>query len=102
MPPDPIDNSSKPATPYADSLLIAFANQSLAILFAGSLLDFGTVLQVTLICFVAFWAGVVVMVYRRPRNPTFADLLIIRWSFIPLVWVAYPVAMEVWHLRGLL
>jgi hypothetical protein len=49
-----------------------------------------------------FWGTVVVIICRRPQNPTTLDLLLIRWGCLPLV-VGFEVAIFfVWHWRGLI
>ena len=95
-------NPPKTVSPYERSLIVAIGNQMLSGGFASILLDGGNVLEVWMFCMLAFWVGVILMKYHRPLNPTFADLLLIRWGFIPLHVVAYIAAMTVWHWRGLL
>jgi hypothetical protein len=57
--------------------------------------------RLTAIGLVVFWAFVVVVVWRRPQNPTSIDLLLIRWGCLPLM-IGFQVAIHcVWHWRGL-
>ena len=49
-----------------------------------------------------FWGAVVVIILRRPQNPTRFDRLLIQWGCLPFV-VGFATAIEcVWHWRGLM
>jgi len=50
----------------------------------------------------AFWAGVVLMMVRRPVSPTRLDLFLIRWSYPALFLIAIPIVAAIWKARGFL
>jgi hypothetical protein len=48
------------------------------------------------IALVGFWAGVVLILLRRPHRPTRVDLLYIRFAVIPLILVTVPAYLKYW------
>jgi len=64
-------------------------------------LDGGETARLSAIGLLIFWASVLMAIWRRPRDPTSFDLLLVRWGCLPLV-VGFQVAIRlVWHYRGL-
>jgi hypothetical protein len=51
------------------------------------------------IALVAFWGGVLTMVYRNPQSPSRLDLELIRFGYLPVVGVAFFLANLIWQLR---
>jgi hypothetical protein len=91
--------------PIADSyrrpLWDAFAVQAVLLMLSAMMLDFGVTAQCSLIALLAFWGGTLMVLLRRPRNPTRMDLGWIRWGYLPLLIAVQFVARSVWHWRGL-
>ena len=55
---------------------------------AALTLDFGVLARVVLVAILAYWLCVVVVVVRRPHNPSPFDLRIVRWGLWPVLVVA--------------
>ena len=69
-------------------------------LFSGFML-YGGLLQTWFFTMAAFWAGSILMMIRRPDNPTKVDLFLIRWSFpVLFLFVTIPLSILIWRLRG--
>lgn len=49
-------------------------------------------------CMVGFWCGFNLIKYRRDKNPTKTDLFLIKWSFIPLYFLAIFMSVYIWIL----
>jgi hypothetical protein len=55
---------------------------------AALVLDGGTMAKVVGVAILAFWICAIVIILRRPQNPTRADLEFIDWGFWPVLAVA--------------
>ena len=82
---------------YRRSLWIALALQGAIGALSALMLDFGMMARCSLIALLAFWGGTLMVLLRRPRNPTRIDLWLIRWGYLPLVITVQVVARSVWH-----
>ncbi len=49
-----------------------------------------------------FWGTAVMIICRRPQNPTALDLAVIRWGCLPFVIGCHVAAGFLWHWRGLM
>jgi hypothetical protein len=81
------------AQAYSSPVQSALGVQIIFVLWFGSLLDGGVVLRAFLYSSLAYWAGTVLILLRRPSNPTRGDLLYIRWGLVGvglLGMVAFP------------
>ncbi|MCE9583394.1 MAG: hypothetical protein K8T20_12985 [Planctomycetes bacterium] len=56
----------------------------MALVATAFLLDCGTMLHVSLFAIAAHWAGILMVILRRPSAPTWFDLGLIRFGFIPV------------------
>ena len=63
-------------------------------------LDGGTTARICGIALIAFWAGAVVLVLRRPLSPTRMDIALIRFGYLPLLVVAFFLIHLIWTMRG--
>jgi len=73
------------AEDYRFALLAAMV-ATLALAPLNVVVDFGYELMIaTILAVCIFWALVVTVVFRRPRNPTRVDLVIIGWGCWPFV-----------------
>jgi hypothetical protein len=89
--------------PYTRPLLLAFLLQLLFLFFYKVMvLDLGQGLQACCYGSVAFWLGVVLILVRRPRNPSPGDLTYIRWGLIPIVLISNPIFLWVWKAKGVI
>jgi hypothetical protein len=87
---------------YHEPVRTAAILSFIIMVFCGLLLDGGLIGRPSVVALSVFWALVVVVICRRPRNPTPTDLSLIRWGCLLFV-VAFDIAIfSVWHLRGLL
>jgi len=67
----------------------------------GLMLDGGMCLQVWAFSMGAFWGGCAIVLGRRWKSPTKADLMVIRWGFLVLCLLVTPALSGlVWRVRG--
>jgi hypothetical protein len=76
--------------------------QCVIVVLCGLILDFGISVRIAIITMAAFWGGVLLMMVRRPRTPTAADLWIVRSGFLPLFVILQVFARCAWYLWGLM
>jgi hypothetical protein len=87
--------------PYFRPLCMAFLWQVFFLYFYKAMvLDLGQRFQACCLASVAFWLGTVLILVRRPRNPTPSDLAYIRWGLLPIVLISNPIFIWVWELKG--
>jgi hypothetical protein len=55
---------------------------------AALMLDGGTTARVVGVALLAFWLCVIVVIMRRPHEPTRFDLAIVHWGFWPVLAIA--------------
>ena len=75
---------------YGPALEMAVVLQLLLLFFAALLLDGGRMLRVVAVAALAHWVAIAVVVARRPRSSTAADLLVVRFGTLllaPVCWV---------------
>jgi hypothetical protein len=70
-------------SPYTNHVFVAFAFQLLFLVFYILGLDNGRHLRAFAAFSLAFWLGAIVIMVRRPNNPTRFDLLYVRWGLAP-------------------
>lgn len=86
---------------YWQALLVSLVFQVFFGLLSGGMLDGGMLLQMWCFSMAAYWGGLVLMMCRRPRNPTKVDLFLTRWSFpVLFFFVVFPLSVLIWRLRG--
>ena len=64
-------------------------------------LDTGGVLGCCAVGLAAFWAGVLLIVVRRPLSPTPADLRVIRFGPVGAFWIAQLLSRWILHMKGI-
>ena len=85
---------------YRPAIWTALASTLLLAIIGGPPMDMGGPAPL-LASITVFWGTVVVIMCRRPQNPTSLDLALIRWAFLPLV-IGFQFAIHfVWHWRRL-
>jgi hypothetical protein len=89
-------------SPYKDALKLALAQQITILILSAGVLDSGDLFSICLIPFIAFWVGVSFIRRRRPEAPTKLDVIVIKWTYIPLCIVTFLLVNWFWKLRGLL
>lgn len=85
---------------YRKTVFQALALQAVMVALSQLVLDFGTSARICGLALLGFWAGVALIIARRPSTPTRTDLALIRIGFLPLLGLAVPVVLWVWRLRG--
>ncbi len=73
---------------YRDAIRFVVVLQVLLTLLFITLLDDGHVAKIAGYAMIGFWAGVAVMLARRPQTPGHADLLYIRYGYLASLVVA--------------
>ena len=92
-----------PTRLYWDAILVSvLLFQLFTGVFSLLITDFGQVFQIWAITMAAYWTGVIVIMTRRPANPTRVDLFLIRWAFPFLFILAIPLTTLIWKARGLM
>ena len=86
---------------YRPAILEALTLQVMIGVLALMILDGGGIAQLCGIALLAFWAGAVTLIFRRPQNPTAPDLILLRFGYLPLVLLTPFIAGAIWALRGL-
>ena len=85
---------------YREAVRVAIVLQVFAALFLLALLDGGTLARVGGAAMVGFWMGVAVVMLRRPRDPSWLDLLYVRWGYIAMLIVGIACMPFMGALRG--
>ena len=49
---------------------------------------------------VAYWAGVAIIVIRRPMTPNKTDIMMLKWGFLLLFVISIFMSFQIWRLRG--
>ena len=88
------------ASPYRHATKSALVQQVLILILAGMILDGGDVFQICIAALLAFWGGVAVIRWRRPRTPTRLDLILIKSGYVVLCVVTFLAVHFAWYLRG--
>jgi hypothetical protein len=86
---------------YRSPIFEALALQTIIGVLASMILDGRGIAQICGIALLAFWAGVVTLILRRPQNPGANDLSVIRIGYLGVVAITPFIAAAVWAWRGL-
>lgn len=87
-------------TPLPEAIKFALIQQAIVILLSAGMLDGGELAQVCLYAFFGFWGGTGVLIAKRRGALTRVDILLIRWSYIPLCIVSFFLTHWIWSLSG--
>ncbi len=85
---------------YESAMGFSFVYQFFLLFMAGMILDGGQCAQFTFVAIVAFWTSVIVLILRRPWNPSKIDILYIKWGFFPILLSTPFIMGYIWHIRG--
>jgi hypothetical protein len=92
---------SLPISPhYRKAVFEAVALQVIIGIFSLMILDGGECAQICGAAILAFWGGVIVLIWRHPQSPTYTDIRLIRFGYLPAVVIAFVVIHLVWSARG--
>ncbi len=72
------------ADSYRPAMFMAAGAQFVCGVLSGMLLDGGNAVALCFCTFVGFWVGACIVMLRHPRNPSYADVWVIRYGFPPL------------------
>lgn len=90
---------------YWPPIKLAAISQAICLLVAAIVLDGGFCLTLAVFAAVAYWAGLVVMILRRPSNPTKIDLALVGCGYFiaaAITFVMPPIVAVVARSLGLL
>ena len=94
-------NYSLPISPhYRKAIFQAAALQVIIGFLSLMILDGGECAQTCGAALLAFWGGVIVMIWRHPQSPTYTDIRLIRFGDLPVVVLAGLMIHFAYHLRG--
>ena len=65
------------------------------------ILDGGTIARICGIALMAFWIGAVVLIWRRPNSPTPADIELLRFGYLPVIFIAYFFVRFISTIKGI-
>jgi hypothetical protein len=86
---------------YRSALWRALSFSVIIGVLSALVLDWGQTAILTAVGLMVFWGSILVVIWRRPQNPTPLDLLYFRWGCLPLI-LGFQVAIHcAWYLRGL-
>jgi len=85
---------------YRGTLALVVTQQILLGLLTGMMLDGGLLGSIFLYSLAAFWVGFLTIFARRPRNPTKADIFLIKWGTFLLFLVSILMSPVIWKIRG--
>ena len=95
-------NYSLPISPsYRSPIFEAVALQVVLAFISVMMLDGGDCAHISGAALLAFWGGVVVLIWRHPHTPSKIDLKLIRFGYLPVLVIAFVVIHLVWLARGL-
>ena len=94
------ERESRFSTAYRGTLVIVVSQQILLGLLTGMCLDGGILGMIFLYSLAAFWVGFIMIISRRPRNPTKVDIFLIKWGTFLLFLISLVMSPLMWHLRG--
>jgi hypothetical protein len=63
--------------------------------------DWGPLVIETLGALIVFWGSVLLVIWRRPRNPTRLDLILVCYGCIPFIAAFDTLICWVWRLKGI-
>ena len=70
---------------YNAALKTGLLIQAVLAVATALVLDFGQTHRAFWVAFLCQWAMVWIMLFRRPNNPTWFDLLLVRYGIVPLL-----------------
>jgi hypothetical protein len=88
-------------SPYRGAIKLALAQQCTVLVLASMILDGGDIFNICLIAFIAFWAVVGFIRWRRPHAPTKLDLIFIQASYLLLCILTFFLVNFFWKGRGI-
>jgi hypothetical protein len=94
----PLPISRKYRTPIFEAVGLQLLIGFLSLL----ILDGGTTARICGIALIGFWGGIAVLIWRHPWTPTRMDILILRFGYLPVVFIAYFLVPFIWTMRGAL
>jgi hypothetical protein len=86
--------------PLPEPVKFALIQQVIVMTLSAMVLDGGALAQVCFYALAAFWGGLIVLLARHRVALMRVDVLLIRWSYIPLCVGSFFVTYWIWSLRG--
>lgn len=87
-------------TKLGEAIKFSLCIQVLIVLLAGFATDGGAIGQIAFFAFVSFNSYPVSVLLLRPICPTKFDLMLIRFGYLPTLFITAYVANYVWEIRG--
>lgn len=92
---------SLPISPaYRKAIFDALILQIVIGILSAMILDGGGCAQIFGVALLAFWGGAAVLIWRHPQSPTQVDILLIRFGYFLVIFIAGVLIHFIWHLRG--
>ncbi|MHB1037969.1 MAG: hypothetical protein ACYC35_26370 [Pirellulales bacterium] len=87
---DPAEQPSLTARQkYADAIVTALVQHAIVLIFSALILDGGVLLRFCTIAVVASWICTLVILVRRPRQPTDCDIVLVKFGFWPAMCLVF-------------
>jgi hypothetical protein len=87
---------------YRQPIFEAVAIQVLLGFLSLMVLDGGTAARFCGLALLAFWAGAIFLIWRRPLTPTKIDLILIRLGYLPVIALTLLIGPLAAYLREIL
>jgi hypothetical protein len=84
--------SALDAKTHSQAIVFAVAQQAILLFFAATILDGGQILRLCTLAAIVSWVPSLLIMLRRPKEPTHADLGIIKYGFWPALLIVFVVA----------
>ncbi len=76
--------------------MVSLLLQILAVLVAMPLLDGGAIGRIVIAAIVAYWCGAIIILFRRPQQPTRWDYLFVTLGFPLTLAVSFEIGILLW------
>jgi hypothetical protein len=87
---------------YSYAITLALAQQAVVLVFASLILDGGVVFRFCVAAAIASWVCTLLILLRRPKQPTPFDLAIIKYGFWPALPIVFVLGAAVFGMAGTL
>ena len=89
------------APEYNSVFLTALLIQVFFLVLSALLLDGGRMLRCVQVAVLSHWAATAIILFRRPKNPTQADLMIVKYAFLGMIVLVAAFGWPMVQLLGL-
>jgi len=85
---------------YWPALKTAIIVDCVFLILGALMLDMGQALHVCTVTAIAHWVTIALIIFRRTRSPSVADLVAIRWGYLPIMILVGRIGPLIWTRLG--